>query len=36
MLIFLWIGPKTQSFVPTNISYWHYRTLQFVDPVPFS
>ena len=34
-LIFLRIGPKMQNFVPTNISYMHYRALEFVDPVPF-
>jgi hypothetical protein len=32
---FLRIGPKMQNFVPANISYLHYRTLEFVDPVPF-
>ena len=24
-----------QNFVPANISYLHYRALEFVDPVPF-
>ena len=32
-LIFLWIGLKTQNFVPTNISYVHYGALEFVDPI---
>ena len=39
--IFLWVlmfdisadWPKVQNFVPANISYLHYRTLEFVDPV---
>ncbi len=34
-LIFLWLGTKTPEFVPANISYTHYRTLEYVDPVPF-
>ena len=25
-----------QNFVPANISYMHYRTLECVDPVPLS
>ena len=25
-----------QNFVPTNIIYLHYKTLEFVDPLPFS
>jgi hypothetical protein len=24
-----------QNFVPANTSYIHYRTLEYVDPVPF-
>ena len=37
-LIFLQIGPNTcmQNFVPTNISYMHYRALELIDPVLFS
>ena len=27
--------PKSVKFVLANISYMHYRTLEFVDPVPF-
>ena len=32
------IGPKTQNFVPANISYiyMHYKALEFIDPVSFS
>jgi hypothetical protein len=26
---------KNENFVPTNISYIHYRILEYVDPVPF-
>ena len=25
---------QMQNFVPANISYLHYRTLEFVNPVP--
>ena len=24
-----------QNFIPANISYVHYRALEFIDPVPF-
>jgi hypothetical protein len=26
-------APKTQNFIPFNISYVHYRTLEYVDRV---
>jgi hypothetical protein len=28
--------PKNENFVPAKIIYMYYRTLAFVDPVPFS
>ena len=27
--------PQTQNFVLANISFMHYGTLEFVDPVPY-
>ena len=32
---YLQIGPKTWNFVLANISFVHYRTLEFVNSVPF-
>ena len=30
------ISVDWSNFLPANISYMHYRALEFVDPVPFS
>ena len=30
-LIFLQVGLKMQNFVPANVSYMHYRALEFID-----